>query len=340
MTSDDGTPEFRRGLCIKLGNTVLALVAALLCLQHAWAAEPGWPKSIAIATASPGGTYYVYGRALADILGKELGIEVTAQATQGSTRNIILIETGHAALGLITMGVGWEAWNGTGGWTKGQRFRTMRAILPMYDSPFHTAVAKRFGVKSIEQLAGKRIGAGPRGGTSGTYFPRIFEMLRVPAVLSYGSIEETMSQIAAGQLDGVVLATGVPVPALFKLDQKQGMDYVPFTAEQIKILRHQMPELSDSTIASGLYPSLTVDYHTVGLFNFVVANKDLPEDLVYRIVKTVFDKHAQLVKAHSAAKETVPSNINRDTFLPIHPGALRYYREIGIDVPAVLAGDR
>jgi uncharacterized protein len=325
---------------MRLRISVLALVAALLCLPHAWGAQPGWPQSIAIATASPGGTYYVYGQALADILGKELGMDVTAQATQGSTRNVILVETGHAALGLITMGIGWEAWNGTGEWTKGQRFRAMRAILPMYDSPFQIAVAKPSNVKSFEQLAGKRIGAGPPGGTSGTYFPRIFEMFKIPVVLSYGSIEETMSQIAAGKLDGVVLATGVPVPALYKLDQEQGMDYVPFSADQVKILRQQMPELTDSTISSGAYPSLTLDYHTVGLFNFVVANKDLPEDLVYRIVKAVFDKHTELVKAHSAAKETIPANINRDTFLPVHPGALRYYREIGVDVPAVLVGDR
>ena len=325
---------------MRLRIAVITAAAVLLWLPSARAAEPYWPKSIAIGTASPGGTYYVYGQALADTLSGALGIEVTAQATQGSTRNIILVETGHAALGLTTMGVGWEAWNGTGEWTKGQQFRSMRAILPMYDSPFQIAVARRSTIKSFEQLAGKRIGAGPRGGTSGTYLPRIFELLKIPAVLSYGSIEETMSQITAGRLDGVVLATGVPVPALYKLDQEQGMEYVPFTAEQIEILRHQIPELTDSTIASGAYPSLTVDYHTVGLFNFVVANKDLPEDLVYRIVKTVFDKHAQLVKAHSAATETIPANISRDTFLPIHPGALQYYREIGVDVPAVLAGNR
>jgi uncharacterized protein len=320
--------------------SVLAFLAFILFASSIGAGEPGWPKSIAIGTASPGGTYYVYGQALADILTGALGIEVTAEATQGSTRNVILLETGQAALGLITMGIGWEAWNGVGEWTKGQRFRAMRAILPMYDSPFEIAVATRLGVRSVDELAGKRIGAGPRGGTSGTYFPRIFEMLKIPTVVSYGSIEETISQIAAGQLDGVVLATGVPVPALFKLDQEQSMEYVPFTADQIKIIRQQMPELSDSTIASGVYPSLTADYHTVGLFNFVVANKDLPDDLVYRVVKAAFDKHAQLVKAHSAAGETIPANISRDTFLPIHPGALRYYREIGIDIPAVLAGDR
>jgi uncharacterized protein len=321
---------------MRLHTSLLAFAAAVLCLANTWAAEADWPKSIAIATASPGGTYYVYGQALADILSGRLGIEVTAQATQGPTRNIILIETGHAALGLITMGIGWEAWNGTGEWTKGRQFRAMRAILPMYDSPFEIAVAKRLGVRSLGQLAGKRIGAGPRGSTSGTYFPRIFEALGISAVLANGSVEEMMSQISAGQLDGVVLATGVPVPALFELDQKEGMAFIPFTSEQIGMLKQRMPELSDSVIPNGTYPSLTAEYHTVGLFSFVVAHKDLPDDLVYRIVKAAFDKHAQLVQTHSAAKETVPANIKKDTFLPIHPGAVRYYREIGFDIPAAL----
>ena len=213
----------------------------------------------------------------AGILSGALGVEVTAQATQGPTRNIILIETGHAALGLITMGIGWEAWNGSGDWTQGRQFRALRAILPMYDSPFQMAVVKRLGVRSLDQLAGKRIGASPRGSTSGTYFPRIFEALGISAVFANGSVEEMMSQISAGQLDGVVLATGVPVPALFELDQKEGMAFIPFTSDQIGILKQRMPELSDSVIPNGTYPSLTVEYPTIGLFNFVVAHKDLPD---------------------------------------------------------------
>ena len=101
-----------------------------------------------------------------------------------------------------------------------------------------------------------------------------------------------------------------------------------------------MPEFSDSVIPNGTYPSLTAEYHTVGLFNFVVAHKDLSDDLVYRIVKAAFDKHSRLVQTHSAAKETIPANIKKDTFLPVHPGAMRYYRELGIDLPAVLANGR
>lgn len=325
---------------MKLRASALAFVAALLFMQNGWAAEPDWPKSIAIATASPGGTYYVYGQALARTLDDELGIEVTAEATQGPTRNIILIETGHAALGLITMGVGWEAWNGSGEWTKGERFRAMRALLPMYDSPFEIAVAKSLGLRSLDQLAGKRIGAGPRGSTSGDYFPRIFDTLKIPAVLVNGSVEQMMSEVSAKQLDGVVLATGVPVPALLELDQKEGMEFIPFTSDQIAILKQQMPELTDSVIPSGTYPSLMTEYQTVGLFNFVIAHKDIPNDLAYKIVKAAFDKRAQLIQAHSAAEETIPANIKYDAFLPIHPGAVRYYRELGINLAAVIANDR
>ena len=96
-----------------------------------------------------------------------------------------------------------------------------------------------------------------------------------------------------------------------------------------------MPELSASTLPRGSYPSLTEDYPTVGLFNFVVAHKDLPEELVYRAVKAVYDNRERLVRAHSAGRETVPANVGRDTFLPLHPGAVRYYREIGVALPAI-----
>ena len=316
--------------------SVLAFLAAILFAPSMVAREPGWPKSIAIGTASPGGTYYVYGQALADILSSELGIEVTAEATQGSTRNIILLETGQATLGMITMGIGWEAWNGTGEWTKGRRFRAMRAILPMYNSPFVIAVPKRLGARSPSELAGKRLGVGPRAGTSGTYFPRIFEALGIPVTFIYGSLEEMASQVIGGQLDGVALATGAPVPALLELEAKEPLEFIPFTPEQLGTLMGLMLELSATTLPRATYPSLTEDYPTLGNFNFVVAHKDLPEDLVYRVVKAVYDNYERLVRAHSAGKETLPANVTRDTFLPLHPGAARYYREIGVALPAGL----
>jgi TRAP transporter TAXI family solute receptor len=88
-----------------------------------------------------------------------------------------------------------------------------------------------------------------------------------------------------------------------------------------------MPELSDSTIPKGTYKQQTEDHKTVGVFNFAIANKDVPEDVVYAVTKAVLENNAQMVKGHAAAKETVLANWTRNTFLPFHPGTIRYLRK-------------
>jgi TRAP transporter TAXI family solute receptor len=81
---------------------------------------------------------------------------------------------------------------------------------------------------------------------------------------------------------------------------------------------------------------LDKDYITVGLWQFVVGRADLPDDLVYQLVKAVFENQPRLVKAHPAASETLPQNAVKNTTLPFHPGVVRYYREIGVKIPDAL----
>ena len=78
-----------------------------------------------------------------------------------------------------------------------------------------------------------------------------------------------------------------------------------------------------------MYPSLLRNYETVGLYNFAVAHADLPDDFVYQVVRAVFENQDEMIEAHPAAAETVPSNLDRNLFIPLHPGAIRYYRQIG-----------
>jgi uncharacterized protein len=97
-----------------------------------------------------------------------------------------------------------------------------------------------------------------------------------------------------------------------------------------------LPEFSPSKIAAGTYRSLEKDYVTVGVYNFAVGRADLPDDLVYQLVKAVFENQPRLLKIHSAASETLPQNADKNTFMPFHPGAVRYYREIGTNIPETL----
>lgn len=252
------------------------------------------------------------------------------------TFNIVLLEAGQVQLGMVTMGPALQGWNGTGEWTKGKKYRAQRALFPMYDTPFHLVVGRDSGIRSVADMAGKRIGVGPRGGTAGTYYPAVFKVLNVSPAVRSGAWDEIGTQLQNNQLDISGYALGVPFPVLVKLEKEMQLQSVAFTADEIATLRKAMPELSTSVIPAGTYASLKADYQTVGMYNFAVAHKDLPDDLVYAIVKAVFGNHDRLVAIHSSAKETLAANVSRNGFLPFHPGAMRYYREIGVALPDTL----
>ena len=306
---------------------ILAILTAVLIWQRATLpAEPHWPDSLTIGTASPGGTYYVYGEELARILTRELGLPVSMRPTEGPNQNIELMEAGEIQLGFVTLGIALQAWNGTGEWTRGRQMRTMRAIFPMYDTPFQFMALQDSGIRSVADLAGKRVGIGPHGGTSGTYIPEFFKTLKIEATFSYGDWTDLAAQMHGRTLDALAVAAGAPFPAFAELERKDKVRYLPLTASQIVDLRLAIPELGLSVVAAGTYPSLLRHYQTVGLYNFAVAHMDLPDDLVHAIVDAVFANHQRMVEAHPAATETVPANFTRNTFLPFHDGASRWYR--------------
>jgi uncharacterized protein len=304
---------------------LLGLAAALLATVGAAAGEPHWPPTISIGTASAGGTYNVYGEALARILTRELKTAVWARPTEGPSENIKLIESGVIDLGFVTLGVAQQAWNGSGDWTNGVRYRQMRAIFPMYDTPFQFLVPRDSAVVSAADLAGKRVGAGPAGGTTGIYMPQFFKVLQVDARLETGSWSQLATRLLDGSLDALAVAAGAPFPSFAELERKIKVRYLPLTPQQIVTLRLSMPELGPSLVAAGTYPSLLRHYPTVGLFNFAVAQATLPSDLVYAIVDAVFSCHEELLGYHAAAAETVPGNFTRNSFLPFHAGAAEWY---------------
>lgn len=311
---------------------ILAVVTAALAVAAtpALAADPNWPATLTIVTGSPGGTYHVYGAGLARLLTRELGLPVAERTTEGPAENIQMIEAGSAQLGFVTTGTALQAWNGTADWTKGREYRSMRALFPMYDTPFHFVASRESGIGSIADMAGKRIGVGPHGGTAGTYIPVFLKTLGIKAALTYGTWEELAAELSNGKLDALAVAAGAPFPAIAGLEAKKKVVFVEPSREEILALRLAMPELTPSTIPAGIYPSLKKDYTSVGLYNFAVAHKDLPENLVYEIVDTVFSHRQELVEAHSAAAATVPANFVHNTFLPYHPGAARYYANHGV----------
>lgn len=294
------------------------------------------PKSLTVGTASVGGTYFIYGGVVANLLSEKLGTNVSTQQTQGPNQNVILMQDGRIELGMTTMGVALHGLEGTG-WAKGKKHDNIRALFPMYDTPFHFITTEKSGVKGIQDLNGKNVGVGPKAGTPGTYFPLIFDALNVKPTVRFGGASDMTGQLGDGLLDVFAFAAGLPISAFSELEAQRPVHFFGFTDQQVATITKAMPELSATVIPKGTYNTLKEDQKTVGMFNFFIAHKDLPDDVAYNIVKTVLENNPRMLQGHSAAKETIAANVDKNTFMPFHPGALRYYKEKGIKISEKVA---
>jgi uncharacterized protein len=245
--------------------------------------------------------------------------------------NVKLIESGSAQLGLTTTGVALQGWNGTGDWASGQRYRKMRALFPMYDQPFQFVALPRSGITTVAQFNNRNVGTGPRAGTSGVYVPAMLAAIGISAKIENGPWDNSAARLLEGSYDALGMSAGVPIPALKHVEAKEPVVFVSLTPGQIEALRKAIPELTISQIGSGAYTSLDKTY-TI----FAIGRDDLPDELVYQLVKAVFENQPRLAKATLAASDTLPQNVVKNTILPFHPGAVRYYREIGISIPEAL----
>ncbi len=327
----------RRTLLVSSGLFGVGLASPAVLAQPR---NPAWPRALTMGTASPGGTYAIYGPAWGQLAQAATGVNISYRTTQGPNQNIVLLHTRQIELGMVTMGVALQAWEGSGEWTQGNRFRDMRALFPMYDTPFHAVALARSGISDHSQLTGRSVGVGPRGGTPGTYYPLILRALGVtPSAIRYASASDLIGQLADGLLDCFCFAAGAPIPSFSEVETSQQVRIFGFTDAQAEAITKALPELSKGTIPAGTYRSVPGPLTVVGMFNFAVCHRSLPEDLVYEIVKAVMTQNAAMVQAVAAARETLPENVGKNSFLPFHPGAARWFRENGHHIPDNLVAD-
>ena len=319
---------------ISLRCSLLAAATVLATITSAVAQ----PAALTLGTASMGGTYFVYGGLVADLLTEKAGVQVTTRQTQGPNQNVILVDEGKLGVGMTTMGVAMQAWTGTGPWTKGKKYDEIRALFPMYDTPLQCVSLKTSGIASFRQLEGKTVGTGPKAGTAGTYFPLIFDALGMQVMIRNGQGDELGNQLSDGIVDAFCFGAGPPVPIFRQLDAEKDVVFYTWTEDDLATIRSKIPEFTPSVIPKGLYRNQTADQNSIGLYNFAIANKDMGDDMAYALTRTVLENTARLAKGHPAARETIAANATRNTFLPFHPGAVRYYKEKGIKLdPATRA---
>jgi len=219
-------------------GAVLGVAAASVLMAGTALAQP---KSLTLGTASVGGTYFIYGGVVASLLTEKTGINVSTQQTQAPNQNVILVQGKQVELGMTTMGIALQAWEGKEAWTQGKQFRDIRALFPMYDTPFHFITTEKTGIKSVADLNGKTVGVGPKAGTPGTYFPLMFEALGLKVNVRFGGASDMTGQLGDGLIDTFAFAAGLPIAAFSEAEAQRPVRFFSFTKEQIATMKQKMP---------------------------------------------------------------------------------------------------
>lgn len=318
--------------CLRLAARA-ALAAALLAGATAHAQDRSkWPKSIKVGTASQGGTYFIYGAGWANLVQQQLGVNATAEVTGGPTQNMALVNGKQLEFGMITSGPGFDAWSGKSEIAPGVEMKDVRAMFPMYQTPFQIITLKRSNISKVEDLKGKRVGVGPRGGTAGAYWPQFFEAVGVKINPQYGGASDQASQVQDGIIDAFAFAAGIPISAFTQLEAQIPVNIFSFDEKQLDQVLKKFPSASKFVVPADTYRSINKDQATLSMWNFAITHKDMPEDLVYEIMKVVLDNPERMKQVHQSAEETLAKNMEHNRFMWFHPGAIRYYKEKGLKV--------
>ncbi len=332
-----GFKKFAAGLAVSM--FVMTLVVAV-CAVPAPANADGhmdrsnWPSSFTVGTASQGGTYFAYGSGWANLVAKELGVSGGGEVTGGPMQNMALVHTGDAQFGMTTMGPAAESLEGTNPIAPGLKMDKSCAMFPMYQTPFSVTALASSGIKSISDIPdGARIGFGPAGSTSDTYFPRMMEELGVKFDRRNGGWSDLGSQLQDGLLDVIAFAAGIPVPAVSQLEVQTDVNIIEFTEEEQAAIMEAFP-LSAFEIPANTYSTLKAPARSVAMWNFAIANCDLPASFVKAAVDVVMSDNARMQNIHRAARSTLPENWDKNKVLQWHPGAAEWFKEnAGADIP-------
>lgn len=318
-------------------NFAALAAAAVMSVSMAQAQDrDGWPSDLTVGTASQGGVYFVYGNGLAAFIGEELGINASGEVTGGPVQNVTLVQMQEHDIGLVTMGPMYEAWIGESELAPGLPHTDVRALFPMYETPFQGIALRSQNINSVGDLAGKRVSVGPAGGTPGTYWPRILDALDVDANVSFAGAADAASQLQDGLIDAFVFAAGVPIAAFSQLAAEADVRTFTFSDEEHAAILEAFPEVSPFTIPGGSYTVQDEDQASVAMWNFAIAHADMPESLAYEITKLVMENNDRMMQIHAAAAATLPENYVNNGFLTYHPGAVRWFEENGFEIPAEL----
>ncbi|NMG02457.1 TAXI family TRAP transporter solute-binding subunit [Azoarcus taiwanensis] len=296
----------------------------------------GAQQQLSIATGGTGGVYYPIGGGLAELINRHIdGYSAVAEVTGASVENMGLIARGDSDLALALADSVYQAYTGTGRF-EGRQIAETRAIGSIYPNAVQIVTLAGSGISSLQDLKGKSVSVGAPGSGTEVNAAAILEgngisydEMRVQRL----NFNETADALRDGDIDAGFWSVGPPTSSIMNLAATRDISIVPLTADEIERSQAVEPVFAPYTLRAGTYDKQGSDVLTISIPNVLVVHADMSDDLAYAITKVLFEKTDELIAIHPAANDTTVEFSLTSTPVPLHPGSLRYYEEIGASIP-------
>lgn len=276
-------------------------------------------------------TAYTWSAGIADVINKNVeGVQATAEETKGYVANIALMQDGELEASMATSLSAYEAYSATGNYAGSEPGKIL-AWMSIAPVAMHIITLEGGPVNTIDDLKGKRIGMGQPGGVSmldaNVLMAKIagddFEPFRV-------RLGDMVDMLSDGNIDAALWNGSFPLAPVIKLNAQRDLKLITVEDGFFDALRADYPPYFRLSIPGGTYEDVTEDTPTYGLANGLVISADVPEQRVYEMTKAVFENLETLAGIHPAFGKMSADTVLNGFGSPLHPGALRYYREIGV----------
>ena len=354
---DDWSPAFWVGVVVETGEFAMRWRCGILSIGFAlvaigllpWLAGCGGASSqrrefVTLGTAPVGGAFRPVGDAIASVLNEfrgENNWRVQSKGTKGSQQNIRELDSGDIQLAMSNSAITYYAVRGESGWDKQY---DMRAVVTLAPNVGLFITKRDAGIQTIGDLKNKRVVVGPSGAG--------FEMFLGPLMTAHGvsysdtqqeftpvnsAYSDAVSLLGDGAVDAAFMGGAIPTPAVTQACTTHDIFFVPYDESVRKQLIAEYPFYEEMTIPAKTrdgketYRGMTEDFVALDVGSMhLITSADQDEELIYQITRTIWENRAEIVKQHRAGLSINEQNAARFTGTPFHPGAIRFYQEIGI----------
>ncbi|KAF2958395.1 C4-dicarboxylate ABC transporter substrate-binding protein [Thermotoga sp. Ku-13t] len=287
---------------------------------------------LTIATGGTAGTYYPLGAGMADIWNKNIkGMNAMVQSTGASVANINLLKNKEVDVIFVQNDVAYYAYNGVELFK--EPFPQLRGLATLYPETVQIVALADRGINSVYDLKGKRVAVGAAGSGTEVNARQILAAAGITykdITVQYLSFAEAANNLKDGNIDAAFVTAGHPTAAIVDLAAVRKIVLVPIAEEIIKALQKDYPFYVKIVVPAGTYKGVDTDVVTVAVKAMLAVREEMPEDLAYQLLKTMYANQKRLIEAHAKGELIIPETGKEGMSIPLHPGAEKFFKEMGL----------